>query len=59
MRREPQLILPNLYLGPFQTSKQLDKMKSLGITHMCVARYPDVDKTVVGSHEAAGWKDTC
>ena len=41
MRREAQLILPNLYLGPFQTSKQLDVLRSFGVTHMSVhqARY--------------------
>ncbi|KAL7412281.1 protein-tyrosine phosphatase-like protein [Mrakia frigida] len=38
MRREAQLILPNLYLGPFQTSKQFDVLKSFGVTHIVCIR---------------------
>ena len=34
MRRECQEILPGLLLGPFQASKSLDTLKSLGVTHM-------------------------
>lgn len=36
MRREAQLIVPNLYLGPFQTATKLAKMQDLGLTHVCV-----------------------
>lgn len=36
MRREAQLIIPNLYLGPFQSSINLARMKSMGITHVSV-----------------------
>lgn len=35
MRRECQEIIPGFLLGPFIVSKQLEKMKELGITHMC------------------------
>jgi len=34
MRRECQEIVPGMLLGPFVVSKQLDKLKELGITHM-------------------------
>ena len=34
MRREAQEIIPGLYLGPFQASVNLGRMKSLGITHV-------------------------
>ena len=34
MRRECQEILPGLLLGPFQASKELDRLQSLKITHM-------------------------
>lgn len=34
MRRECQEILPSLYLGPFQVSKNLDILQSMSITHM-------------------------
>lgn len=34
MRRECQEILPGLLLGPFQASKSLETLKSLGVTHM-------------------------
>jgi hypothetical protein len=37
MRRESQQIIPNLYLGPFQASINLDKLQALGITHMWVS----------------------
>ena len=36
MRREAQLIVPSLYLGPFQSSIRLQQMKAMGITHVCV-----------------------
>jgi len=37
MRRECQDIIPGLLLGPFQVSKQLDKLTAMGITHiMCI-----------------------
>lgn len=36
MRRECQEIAPGLYLGPFQVSKELNKLQALSITHMCV-----------------------
>ncbi|CED82691.1 phosphatases ii [Phaffia rhodozyma] len=38
MRREAQLILPQLYLGPFQTSKQLDVLLGYGVTHIVCIR---------------------
>ncbi|OJA14744.1 hypothetical protein AZE42_03186 [Rhizopogon vesiculosus] len=52
MRRECQEILPGLLLGPFQASKSLDVLQSLGVTHIvCIrdkreafsvrARFPD------------------
>lgn len=34
MRREAQLIIPGVYLGPFQASTNLNKLETLGITHM-------------------------
>lgn len=34
MRREAQLILPNLYLGGYQSSRSIECLKGLGITHM-------------------------
>jgi serine/threonine/tyrosine-interacting protein len=34
MRREAQMIIPQLYLGPFQASINLDKMLAMGITHV-------------------------
>ena len=37
MRRDCQEILPGLLLGPFQASKSLETLKSLGITHMSVS----------------------
>lgn len=36
MRREAQTIIPNLYLGPFQASTSLHRLKQLGVTHMWV-----------------------
>lgn len=36
MRREAQLIIPGLYLGPFQASLNSNKMKQMGITHVSV-----------------------
>lgn len=36
MRREAQEIVTGLYLGPFQASTNLVKLKTMGITHMCV-----------------------
>jgi len=52
MRRECQEILPGLLLGPFQASKSLELLQSLGVTHiLCIrdkreafsvkARFPD------------------
>ncbi|WVF71536.1 hypothetical protein IAT40_006344 [Kwoniella sp. CBS 6097] len=38
MRREAQEILPGLYLGPFQASTNLDKMRLMGITHILCVR---------------------
>ncbi|ODO08110.1 hypothetical protein I350_03694 [Cryptococcus amylolentus CBS 6273] len=38
MRREAQLIIPNLYLGPFQASLNAAKMKAMGITHVLCIR---------------------
>jgi hypothetical protein len=37
MRRQCQEILPNLWLGPFLASKNLELLQSLSITHMCVS----------------------
>lgn len=34
MRRECQEIIPGLLLGPFQASKSLEVLNSLGVTHM-------------------------
>lgn len=34
MRREAQEILPNLYLGPFQASTNLGRLRSMGIAYM-------------------------
>lgn len=36
MRREAQMIIPGLYLGPFQSATKLPRLQQLGITHMCV-----------------------
>ena len=36
MRREAQLILDNLYLGGYQSSRTVDGLDALGITHMSV-----------------------
>ncbi|WWC94128.1 hypothetical protein V866_000967 [Kwoniella sp. B9012] len=38
MRREAQQIIPGLYLGPFQSSTNLTKMKLMGITHVLCIR---------------------
>jgi len=38
MRREAQLIIPGLYLGPFQASIKLERMTQLGITHVLCVR---------------------
>ncbi|WWC70249.1 uncharacterized protein I206_104199 [Kwoniella pini CBS 10737] len=38
MRREAQQIIPGLYLGPFQSSTNLTKMKMMGITHVLCIR---------------------
>lgn len=38
MRREAQLIIPGLYLGPFQASLNSNKMKQMGITHVLCIR---------------------
>jgi len=38
MRRECQEIVPGMLLGPFVVSKQLDKLKELGITHIVCIR---------------------
>lgn len=34
MRREAQAIVPNLFLGPFQASTNLRRLREKGITHM-------------------------
>ncbi len=36
MRRESQQIVPGVLLGPFQVSKDKQKLTDLGITHMYV-----------------------
>ncbi|KDQ62208.1 hypothetical protein JAAARDRAFT_30108 [Jaapia argillacea MUCL 33604] len=38
MRRECQEILPNLWLGPFQVSKSLPTLQTLGVTHIVCIR---------------------
>ncbi|OCF60559.1 serine/threonine/tyrosine-interacting protein [Kwoniella mangroviensis CBS 10435] len=38
MRREAQQIIPGLWLGPFQSSTNLKKMKLMGITHVLCIR---------------------
>ncbi|WVR06973.1 hypothetical protein IAU60_004010 [Kwoniella sp. DSM 27419] len=38
MRREAQEVIPGLYLGPFQSSLNLDRMRSMGITHVLCIR---------------------
>jgi len=38
MRRECQMIVPGVMLGPFQVSKDREKLKSLGITHILCIR---------------------
>jgi len=38
MRRECQEILPGLLLGPFQASKSLEVLQSLGVTHIVCIR---------------------
>ncbi|CAE6419749.1 unnamed protein product [Rhizoctonia solani] len=38
MRRDCQEIFPGLLLGPFQASKDLDRMRALGITHVACIR---------------------
>lgn len=35
-RREAQEIIPNLYLGPYQSSNKLEVLLGMGITHMYV-----------------------
>lgn len=36
MRRDCQEIIPGLLLGPYLVSRDLDKLRKLGITHMYV-----------------------
>lgn len=36
MRREAQQIIPGLYLGPYQSSRLLEPLQRLGITHILV-----------------------
>jgi serine/threonine/tyrosine-interacting protein len=38
-RREAQEIIPNLYLGPYQSSNKLEVLLGMGITHMYVNRW--------------------
>jgi len=40
MRRECQEIIPGLFLGPFQVSKDLATLLSLGVTHILCIRDP-------------------
>lgn len=38
MRREAQEILPNLLIGPYQSSRNLQYMQSLNLTHvLCIS----------------------
>lgn len=34
MRREAQEIIPGVFLGPIQASTNMNRLKSMGITHM-------------------------
>ncbi len=37
MRRDSQEVIPGLYIGPLQSSKDLTKLQSSGITHvLCI-----------------------
>ncbi|KAL7421681.1 hypothetical protein Q5752_003450 [Cryptotrichosporon argae] len=38
MRREAQLIVPGLYLGPYQASTNLHRLHELGVTHILCVR---------------------
>ncbi|KZW01484.1 phosphatases II [Exidia glandulosa HHB12029] len=38
MRRDCQMIIPGLLLGPFQVSKELSKLQQLGVTHIVCIR---------------------
>ncbi|TXT13795.1 hypothetical protein VHUM_01162 [Vanrija humicola] len=38
MRREAQEVLPGLYLGPFQASTNMAKLRAMGITHIICLR---------------------
>ncbi|KAK8864325.1 hypothetical protein IAR55_001572 [Kwoniella newhampshirensis] len=38
MRREAQLIIPGLYLGPFQSSLNIHRLRDMGITHILCIR---------------------
>lgn len=35
MRREAQEILPSVFVGPYQSSRDLARLQALGITHIC------------------------
>nr|AIC33777.1 dual specificity phosphatase [Puccinia cf. psidii AE-2014] len=35
MRRQAQEVLPSIYLGPYQSSRDLNTLQQLGITHIC------------------------
>ena len=37
MRRDCQEIIPGLLLGPYLVSRDLEKLRKLGITHMCAS----------------------
>lgn len=43
MRREIQEIIPGVYLGPFSACRQIDHLKSIGITHIL---------SIIDQHEA-------
>lgn len=47
MRRQCQEILPGLLLGPLQASKDLDTLKSLGVTHMYVRQPSEVGSRLI------------
>lgn len=40
MRREAQEILPSIYLGPYQASRDLNTLQNLGITDICCISEP-------------------
>lgn len=46
MRRTAQEVLPGLFVGPYQSSKSLEELHALGITHI-VCLFEDREKHLV------------